>query len=73
MHLLVKCKHVQKIWKALAHWLDYFCFIKVEFAPAEIVFNDYNEAFPDLVNTICLITKYYIYVQKMLSQNAKFP
>ena len=64
LHLLVECEYVVVIWKSLAKWLDYFAMVACEFTPYEILFNDYKDSFPQMVNTIILIVKYYIYVQR---------
>ena len=73
LHLFVHCKHVKKLWDALAKWLNNFCFIQVNFSEVIVIFNEYKEEFADLVNTICLIVKYFIYVQKCYNQLPTFP
>ena len=71
-HLLVKCQKSQQLWSALKRWLDNFCFIKFDMDCKEILFGEYKDAFPDLVNTITLITKQYIYARKCLGKNLNF-
>ena len=72
MQLFVECIYVQKIWKAIIRWMYCFCFIEVEFTQYEIILNGYKGAFVQLVNTICLIIKYHIYVQKCLNRKLCF-
>ena len=51
-HLFVKCQNVQqKIWLPLTKWLDNFCYIKLPIDSYTIVFNEYKDSFPVLVNT----------------------
>ena len=72
IHLLVKCDQVKNIWKALVKWLDHFCAVKLEVSAYVIIFNDYKDSFAGMVNTILLITKYYIYVQWCLNKELNF-
>ena len=61
LHLLVKCHYVQRLWKNLTKWLKYFCAIQIEFTPDLIILNNYSGYAKEAVNTIILITKFYIY------------
>ena len=63
-HLFCDCPVVVKLWQALREWLYYFCYVETMFEPFEVIFNMYKDAFPDMVNSIMLITKYYIYGQR---------
>ena len=72
IHLFCECKHVVQIWKTLAKWLKYFCMIDLEPTKYVIILNVYKDSFPDMVNTILLITKYYIYVQRCLKNSLSF-
>ena len=73
LHLFCKCEYVlQKIWYPLKRWLDYFCFIPITIEPYEIIFNEYKGEFDELVNTIILTTKYFIYSRKCMNENLHF-
>ena len=72
-HLLVGCQKVQqKIWLPQIKWLENFCLIKFTIDTYIIVFNEYKDSFPELVNTIVLIAKQYIYATKCLEKQLSF-
>ena len=71
-HLFVNCIKVKKLWQALAKWLNYFCFIPFTVEPYPVIFNDYKCEYADMVNTIVLLTKHYIYVQKCYNEPLSF-
>ena len=74
LHMFAKCKHViAKIWTPLKKWLYHFCFIELEICEFEIIFNEYIDSFPNLVNTLILITKQYIYAARCQECNLCFP
>ena len=72
MHLFVTCDQVQKLWKSLFRWLDYFCYVNLDIEPVSIIFNCYKVSFSDMINTIVLITKYYVYAQRTLGNKLNF-
>ena len=72
VHLLYECKYTCKLWKAMGCWLDNFCFLNLELTPYIIIFNAYKEEFADLVNTIILTVKHYIYAQRCLNKKLNF-
>ena len=73
LHLIAQCQIVkQKIWKPLSRWLYHFCNIQFEYEPYEIVLNDYKDSFQDMVNTIILVTKQYVYATKCLKAELNF-
>ena len=72
LHIFVHCKVVIKFWGLLFKWLYHFCFIPIKIEPQAIIFNNYKTAFSDLINSIVLITKHYIYVQRCLGKELKF-
>ena len=72
VHLLYDCPLIKNIWKALKRWLYYFCFIELDITVQVILFNRYKDSFPQLVNTIILVVKQYIYAAKCLAQEPKF-
>ena len=71
-HIFVRCTVVKRFWECLKRWLYHFCFLPVEFNDREIILNEYKDSFPDLVNTLILIAKYYIYAQKCLKKPINF-
>ena len=72
IHLLCLCPMVKKLWEALKRWLYYFCFLPFAQSDYEILFNQYKDSFPDMVNVIILITKQYIYAQRCLNNKLNF-
>ena len=72
VHLFFTCKYVRKLWYAMGKWLENYC--NLEFTPSEymIILNQYKGDAEDLVNTLILITKYYIYVQRCLKREIRF-
>ena len=60
------------MWKALSKWLYYFCYLDFEASEKIILLNDYRGPFEDMVNTIILIVKYYIFVYKCLKRTPYF-
>lgn len=71
-HILWNCVVVKRLWDALFRWLKYICKIRdfeleeesIEFAILLCAFKGRNR---DFINTICLITKQYIYKQKCMN------
>ena len=72
VYLFVSCKCVQKIWIALKKWLKYFCNIDFEIEAPVILFDLHKDSFPALINTIILVTKYYLYSQKVRKEMPRF-
>ena len=72
LHCLYHCKYAQKIWNALERWLKYFCFIDFQAQEDIVIFNSYKDSFPDLVNTMILITKQYLYAKRCLAEKPCF-
>ena len=74
LHLLVECVMVKTvIWKPLQQWLNYFCYVDLTLEAHTLILNDYKDSFPDMVNTIILITKQYIYAARCLNEQLSFP
>ena len=74
LHLFCKCSIVrQKRWVPLTRWLDYFCFAEVDIEdPYAMLFNRFKGCFANMINTILLIAKYYIYVKRCLKEDLRF-
>ena len=72
LHLLCECGDVKKLWDSLTRWLQHFCDLQVELTNFEIIFNRYKDVSAPMVNTLILITKYYIYVQRCLKKKLLF-
>ena len=73
IHLLSQCDIVKKtIWTPLQKWLDYFCYIEFDPTPEVILLNRYKDSCMNMVNTIILITKQYIYSTKCLQNTLSF-
>ena len=52
--------------------MDYYCFVKLDITPYEIIFNKYKEEFELMVNTIILIAKNFIYTKRCLQEPLLF-
>lgn len=61
LHLFIECALVQKIWKLLVRWVKYFHQMEIKVSPSKIIFCNETKRNAKFVNTIILITKYYIY------------
>ena len=73
LHLLVECSTVRTvIWEPFKKWLNYFCYIDLMLESHILILNDYKDSFPDMVNTIILITKQYIYAARCLNEHLSF-
>ena len=73
LHLFVQCKYVQRtIWRPLMKWLYYFC--NIDFVPeADVIIPlNYKDSFPNMVNTIILIAKQYIFSTRCLEKVMNF-
>ena len=64
VHLFIECDHVKRIWVALSRWVKYFMQLEVQFVPELIVFNHYMGQNAQLINTIIIIAKQFIYAKK---------
>ena len=62
-HLLWQC-NVQKIWKSLAWWVRYFCSVEIEFTAEIVILNNYKGHKKEMINTIILFVKHYIYCRR---------
>ena len=72
-HLFVTCTTVLlKIWRPLRRWVDYYCNVQIDIDAYTILFNMYKDAFADMINTIILITKHFIYVKRCLQHSLNF-
>ena len=72
IHLIYSCKYVQKLWKTLQRWLKHFCALDIELDNVKVTFNIYRGVNEMLINTLILITKYYIYVQRCYKKKLNF-
>ena len=72
MHLFCKCEKVKTLWRNLKKWLYYSCFVELDLSDHSIILNDYKGPFPDMINTIVLVTKYYVYSQHMQKKELNF-
>ena len=72
IHLFITCTHTHKMWVALKKWLDHFCFLQLDIEPFDLIFNMYKNEFKQMVNTLILIMKYYIYVKKIHGHKPNF-
>ena len=61
MHILLECKVMKKIWKAITKWLKGILQIDVQLNAKTIVLNNYVGQSKKAINTILLIVKQCIY------------
>ena len=72
-HLFVLCPIVQKyVWKPLKRWLYHHCFLDFNIEMYDILLLRYRDSCKNLVNTIILIAKQYIYATKCLKRKLNF-
>ena len=72
MHLLCECKVTKSFWKTLERWLKYGCEINIKFSPSEIILNKtHYKQKSQLIDTIILTAKQYIYACKCLKEKPK--
>ena len=50
-------------------WIDYFCALRIDLEPYSLMFNTHKDSFRDLINTPILLTKYYVYIQSVITRN----
>ena len=62
----------KKIWSSLKRWLSYLLRVNIEFNREIAILNDYTGTCADLIKTIILITKQYIYATKYLKKDLIF-
>ena len=67
-HLLYDCKHVVKLWKGLAKWLDYFIKITIDLTPEIVLLNNYKGKRKSVINTLIVIMKQFIYSSKCFQE-----
>ena len=64
IHILYDCIHVKKLWTALEKWADYFFGLKMELSKALVILNNYSGPQKQLINTVLLAMKQFIYASK---------
>ena len=71
-HLLYECQEVQKMWKKLQTWIEYFYAVRCQFSLSMVILNNYYGPVKGLINTLILILKQHIYAVKCKQQQLKF-
>ena len=64
LHFLWECPEVIEIWTNFQKWLSYILGFKFTLDRTTMICNNYKGPFGDLLNTLILITKHYIYATK---------
>ena len=73
VHLFTECEIVHnKVWRPLERWLKYFCFIDFKSTVDNIILHKYSDSAKDMINTIILISKQYVYSVKCLQEELQF-
>ena len=70
-HILWGCVKTQKFWKAVNKWLRYVCNLEIELTEPNIILNNIKGRNSELLNTIVLLAKQYIYAVKCLEEELK--
>ena len=65
-HVLYNWECVKVIWNLLIKWLEYMLDVRIVINDRIVLCNTYQGAYKELINTVFLITKQYIYAQKCL-------
>ena len=71
-HLFCKCPKVRKLWSALNKWVSKLLKEKIYIADADIILNNVKGKYAQLLNTMVLIMKRYIYVTKCKDNELNF-
>ena len=72
IHLICECELVQKMWMALEKWIKHRTGIVIRFIPSLIIMNNISGKHKDILNTLALIMKQYIYAQKCKQEVPNF-
>ena len=72
LHILWDCVKIQKLWKTLQRWLKCMLRIDITFTEDMIMYNNYKGPCKDLLNSIILIVKQYMYREKCTKQLLNF-
>ena len=72
LHILWDCVKIQKLGKTLQRWLKYMLRIDITFTGDMIMYNNYKGPCKDLLNSIILIVKQYMYREKCTKQLLNF-
>ena len=72
VHLLFECEVSQKMWKLLSKWISYWFQQKVELTAEIVLFNSFKGKNVKVINTIILIMKRYLYIQKCKEERPEF-
>ena len=72
LHLLVECPFVERCWKNLTKWLNYFLECNIDFTPQLIIYNNYKGKHMELINLFIIVMKQYVYATKCMGTNLNF-
>ena len=72
IHMLWECNKVKEIWKYLERWLSYMLQIPVTLNMVNVICNNIKGPWADLINTVVLIAKQYIYATKCTKADLSF-
>ena len=73
IHLLWECELIKNFWRKLFKWLEYICKIKCNNISLEMIITNQCKGKPnrELLETIILIAKQYIYACKCLGEKVR--
>ena len=71
-HLFWECEQVKKLWGCLQRWFSYMLRLEIQINREDIFFCSYTGQFNQLVNTVYLITKQYIYAAKCMDKQLSY-
>ena len=72
LHIMWDCQLVQKLWQNLRRWLNYILGMELLFSKEVTICNHYRGQCKELINTILLITKQYMYAAKCKKEKLVF-
>ena len=71
-HLFFDCKYVKSFWTAVSRWVRYMIDGSFQLEFSKIMLNRYGGKNSKLLNTIILLAKHYIYVQRCKNESLNF-
>ena len=72
LHILWECRKAHKLWRNLEKWSNYMMKIKLVISCQELIFNNYKGSQRQMVNTLTLIGKQYLYACTCMKEEPRF-
>ena len=71
-HIFWECVKLTKFWQSMQRWFKYMFQLNLVLTPPMIIYNNYIGMHKDLINTVILIAKQYIYSCKCQQKSINF-